>query len=248
MEPTQTKDSMPSKRELSKKDDDQVLHESKAEDGELEEQEMPDDKKLVQREEEMPDDVHRIEKTQDEIQEQGYLQNFFECPYKYQEVIFMMVKGDQEGLRENQLYLESQDLFNYYLQCIIEFSQQFDPTDTLMQIASDEQKREWIHSAPETPVTLDYILNDLWVKLGFLPIDPENPGVALVAEFMLNELILKNSESLEELDLTHLKELFSGDDEEGLDGMDDEMDEMGDMRGYEHLDSNEAMEAMEAID
>lgn len=88
----------------------------------------------------------------------------------------------------------------------------------------------------------------MWPKLGFLPIDPENPGVALVAEFMLNELILKNSESLDELNLVHLKELFSGDDEEGLDGMDDEMDDMGDMRGYNQLDSNEAMEAMEAIE
>lgn len=34
----------------------------------------------------------------------------------------MMVKGDQEALSKNELYLESQDLFNYYLQCIIEFS------------------------------------------------------------------------------------------------------------------------------
>lgn len=89
----------------------------------------------------------------------------------------------------------------------------------------------YIHSAPNEPVTLGYILKDLWPKLGFLPIDPENPGVALVAEFMLNELILKNSESIDELDLTHLKELFSGDDDEG---MDDEMDDM-DMAGYEHL-------------
>ena len=81
---------------------------------------------------EQQEEVYNIEKTQDEIQEQGYLQNFFECPYEYQQVIFMMVKGDQESLSKNQLYLESQDLFNYYLQCIIEFSQQFDPTDTLM--------------------------------------------------------------------------------------------------------------------
>lgn len=92
---------------------------------------------------------------------------------------------------------------------------------------------------------MKYILTNLWPKLGFLPIDPENPGVALVAEFMLNELILKNSESLEELNLTHLKELFSNDDEEGLEGMEDEMD---DMQGYNQLDSNEAMEAMEAIE
>lgn len=54
----------------------------------------------------------------------------------------------------------------------------------------------------------------MWPKLGFLPIDAENPGVALIAEFMLNELILKNSESLDELNLQHLKELFSGDGED----------------------------------
>ena len=43
---------------------------------------------------EQQEEVYNIEKTQDEIQEQGYLQNFFECPYEYQQVIFMMVKGD----------------------------------------------------------------------------------------------------------------------------------------------------------
>lgn len=61
---------------------------------------------------------------------------------------------------------------------------------------------------------MSYIITDLWPKLGFLPIDAENPGVALIAEFMLNELILKNSESLDELNLQHLKELFSGDGED----------------------------------
>ena len=254
--------------------DDQVLHESKAEEPDFEENEEGALMKKVKNMEDQA--VYHIEKTQDEIQEQGYLQNFFECPYEYQEVIFMMVKGDQESLSKNELYLESQDLFNYYLQCIIEFSQQFDPTDTLMQIASDEQKRTWIHQAPNEPVTLQYILRDLWPKLGFLPIDPENPGVALVAEFMLNELILKNSESLDELDLTHLKELFSGDDEEGFEegledddmvdmmrgeGPDDEEDmDMEMMRRVaagaggpemayddDQMDSNEAVQAMEAL-
>lgn len=142
-----------------------------------------------------------------------------------------------------------------------------------MQIASDERKRTWIHEAPSEPVTLQYILRDLWPKLGFLPIDPENPGVALVAEFMLNELILKNSESLDELDLTHLKELFSGEDEEGFeegleeDDMmretadDDEDMDMEMMRRVvaqggggpemayddDQMDSNEAVQAMEAL-
>ncbi len=172
-----------------------------------------------------------IEKSQEEIQEQGYLQNFFECPKDYQEVIFMMVKGDQDGLSESQLYLENQDIFNYYLQCIIEFSQQFDPTETLMIIANDPERRMIIHSAPNALVPLSYITQDLWPKLGFLPIDPENPGVALIAEFMLNELILKNSDSLDQLNLQQLKELFSGEvgDDEDLEGLDDEaeMDDEG---------------------
>lgn len=94
-----------------------------------------------------------------------------------------------------------------------------------MIIASDPERREFIHNAPDTLVPLKYILTDLWPKLGFLPIDPENPGVALIAEFMLNELILKNSDSLDKLNLQHLKELFSGegDDEENEDEMEEEM-------------------------
>ena len=59
-------------------------------------------------------------------------------------------------------------------------------------------------------------MDELWPKLGFLPVDPNNEGFALVAEFMLNELILKYSESLEKLNLKHLKELFVGGDEDDL--------------------------------
>ena len=139
----------------------------------------------------------------------------------------MMVKGDQEGLSECKLYLESQDIFNYYLQCIIEFSQQFDPTETLMIIANDPERRDFINGAPDTLVPLSYITTDLWPKLGFLPIDPENPGVALIAEFMLNELILKNSDSLEKLNLQHLKELFSGEEGEEDEEEVEEDDEEG---------------------
>lgn len=48
LEPTDNKDSDPSKREGSKKDaDDQVLHESKAEEPDFEEQEMADVKKAI---------------------------------------------------------------------------------------------------------------------------------------------------------------------------------------------------------
>ena len=98
-----------------------------------------------------------------------------------------------------------------------------------MIIAHDPERREFIHEAPDSEVPLTYIINDLWPKLGFLPIDPENPGVALIAEFMLNELILKNSDSLDKLNLKNLKDLFSGDGgesgEEMEDGLEDGLDD-----------------------
>ena len=53
---------------------------------------------------------------------------------------------------------------------------------------------------------------------------------------MLNELILKNSDSLEKLNLQHLKELFSGDPED---------DDYGDM---DDLDPEEAEELKRAIE
>ena len=43
---------------------------------------------------------------------------------------------------------------------------------------------------------------------------------------MLNELVLKNSDSLESLNLQHLKELFSGEGEDGDDDYDMDMDEI----------------------
>jgi len=86
-------------------------------------------------------------------------------------------------------------------------------------------KREFVDLAPDVPVPLSFVLEKLWPSLGFLPLDQENSNSAIIGEFMLNELILKNSDSLEKLSLKHLKELFeSGEGEED----DDEEDE-----GYE---------------
>lgn len=120
-----------------------------------------------------------------------------------------------------------------------------------MIIANDPERRQVIHSAPDTNVHLSTIIWDLWPKLGFLPIDQENPGVALIAEFMLNELILKNSESLEELNLQHLKELFNGDDEaDGEDqgeGQDDDRTQPEDM-AIEEMEAIEAMDMEGAMD
>lgn len=111
----------------------------------------------------------------------------------------------------------------------MQFSQEFDPTDTLMQIAEDPDRIKAIFEAPDEPVPLSYIVNDLWPKIGFLP--PPNmtesqdelvmPGFELIAEFMLNELILKYSDSLDNCVLLHLKELFSRD---GAEEDDEEME------------------------
>ena len=55
--------------------------------------------------------------------------------------------------------------------------------------------------------------------------EPDNPDLILkIAEFMLNELILKYSPSLEKLNLNHMKELFTADgDEYGEEQMQQEM-------------------------
>jgi len=54
------------------------------------------------------------------------------------------------------------------------------------------------------------VVKDLWKKLGFLPIDPNNPGTALIAEYFLNEIVFKNPEStdLENLELGYVKLIF----------------------------------------
>lgn len=93
------------------------------------------------------------------------------------------------------------------MQCIVDFSQQFDPSEILIEIANNPVQRKFIQDAPDL-VSLDFILNVLWPQLDLLPLDPENPGIALIAEFMLNELLLKNSDSLQLLNLRQLKTLY----------------------------------------
>ena len=65
-----------------------------------------------------------------------------------------MVKGDNDELMNNKLYLDNKALFEYYLFCVIEFSQEYDPTEALMDIATDDEKTMFIEQAPDEPVTL----------------------------------------------------------------------------------------------
>ena len=115
-----------------------------------------------------------------------------------------------------------------------------------MIIAQDIERREFIHEAPDSDVPLSYIIDDLWPKLGFLPIDQENPGVALIAEFMLNELILKNSESLDKLNLQNLKDLFSGDGNESGEEMEDGLGDMEDLTSSPEYNQQEKVKAKPA--
>jgi len=66
-------------------------------------------------------------------------------------------------------------------------------------------------NAPDHFVSLEYVENELWPKIGFLPFDSENPSIILVAEFFLIELILKNSKDFNNLTLSSLKEIFEND-------------------------------------
>ena len=51
-----------------------------------------------------------------------------------------------------------------------------------MVIVNDSDKRKYIDIAPDELVPLKYIIEELWPKLGFLPLDAKNPGIALIAE------------------------------------------------------------------
>ena len=118
---------------------------------------------------------------------------------------------------KSELFRRQQDIFEHYITQVIHFSNEFDPTDYLMAMAHDPDKFETILQAPDAPVPLDFVLNSFWPRLGLLPMEPEDPDLVLrIAEFMLNELILKYSTSLEKLNLVHMKELFTaeGDDAE----------------------------------
>ena len=98
-----------------------------------------------------------------------------------------------------------------------------------MIMTSDDERRKHVHHAPDANVNLSYVLSDLWKNLGFLPLEPDNPGAALLGQFMLFELILKNSDSLSNLSLKHIKHLFQDaekeSDEDDDDLEDDEIDE-----------------------
>jgi len=59
-------------------------------------------------------------------------------------------------------------------------------------------------------VNLEYVIKNLLLNLGFEVNQKENPASILIAEYLLIELIFKNSNSLslDQLSLETIKELF----------------------------------------
>jgi len=77
-------------------------------------------------------------------------------------------------------------------------------------VINDDAHKNVLNEITGIKQNISSVLNDLWPKLGFLPIDKTNPGTALIAEFFLNEMIFKDpgSTDLENLELGQIKNLF----------------------------------------
>ena len=75
----------------------------------------------------------------------------------------------------------------------IQFKQTQAFKDTLNIIHNSYKRCEDIRSAPDTLVPMSYLTDNLWQKLGFLPFDPQNPGIVRIGEFFFYELILTKS-------------------------------------------------------
>ena len=58
--------------------------------------------------------------------------------------------------------------------------------------------------------TLDFIVSDLWPKLGLLPLPLGHEDGISAAEYLLFELVFKHSKEINKLNLCWLQELFTG--------------------------------------
>ena len=79
----------------------------------------------------------------------------------------------------------------------------------MLLIARKQESCDIIYQAPDY-CALQYIIHDLWPKLGFFSVGPGNHGIDIVSEYILTELILKNSQCLSALNLMYFKDVFTG--------------------------------------
>ena len=94
-------------------------------------------------------------------------------------------------------------MFDSHVNVLIKFARKFDST-LYLKVINDHEHQETLKTIPTGRQSISYIINDLWPKLGFLPIDPNNMDTALIAEFFLNEWVfnIKESTDLENLEVT----------------------------------------------
>ena len=116
----------------------------------------------------------------------------------------MVLKNDNKGLTKSSMYIRNYGLFYNHYVYISNFSKQFDPSDHITKISENQEYCTALRSLSNQKRNMNYVMNELWPKLGFLPVDARNPTTSLIGEYFLNELILKDpaSHSLEQLELS----------------------------------------------
>ena len=97
-----------------------------------------------------------------------------------------------------------EETFKNYVLKLNEFKEHFDPTEYLNGLAGDSQMRQIIKDMHNETDDSLYV-QKLWNKLGF-SFDPQ------ISDFMLFELILRYSDSLEVLNLSCMRNLILGEE------------------------------------
>lgn len=90
-----------------------------------------------------------------DIKEKSLPKNFLELDQTSQEIIFLLLKKDDEALEKHEYYHSAnKDMFTFYMQNFFEFDLVYDPIETLMMIAMEPKKLKTILALPDTPVKL----------------------------------------------------------------------------------------------
>lgn len=83
-----------------------------------------------------------------------------------------MLLGNKDHVYSSKVYLSKKASFDKYFAKITKFSQEFDPTDTLMAIKNDPSRLQHILNIKDrTPVPLQDVLDNLLPNLGLLSTD-----------------------------------------------------------------------------
>ena len=102
-----------------------------------------------------------------------------------------MLKDDGYFVSNSPLYKNNQSLFDTHINRLFQFSRSFD-SDLYLKVINTHKNREILRNIQDGQKNITYIIEDLWPKLGFLPVDANNPDTALIAEYFLNALVFSS--------------------------------------------------------